>query len=135
MFSFHHVALSVSSLQRSILFYEQLGFRVVKEWRAEDASLRIAQLKSGETMLELFCYASPQPAPESSSELDSDLQRIGVKHFGICCDDIQVAKARLESQGLAGDIQVTHGRTGVDYFFIRDPDGIFVEVVQDNRDL
>ncbi len=135
MLAFHHIALSVSDLERSITFYEALGFQAVMHWQAEDHSLRIAHLKIGDMLLELFCYTQFNTAPTSSATLNSDLPRLGTKHFGLRCSDIYAMKAKLEHQGLGQNIEITHGRTGIDYFFLKDPDGIFVEIVQDDRTL
>jgi len=133
MFSFHHVALSVSDMDESVVFYGLLGFKPVFRWQAEDASLMIVHLRQGEALLELFCFASSVAAPESSGQLETDLPRIGIKHFGVRVDDIHAAKARMESLGLADLINIIQGRTGIDYFFIKDPSGILVEIVQDDR--
>lgn len=133
VFSFHHVALSVSDLERSAEFYAIFGFKPVVRWQADDASLRIWQLKNGSAMLELFCYAEPQDEALSARDLASDLPRLGIRHFGVRVDNLQSTLAELKQQGLADNVSITHGRTGIDYFFLRDPDGIFVEVVQDDR--
>ncbi len=135
MFSFHHVALSVSDLEKSVAFYELLGFRSVFRWQNEDGSLAIVHLKQSEALLELFCFASTVAAPASSKQLATDLPRIGIKHFGVRVDDIHMAKARMISLGLADNIEIVKGRTGIEYFFLADPDEILVEVVQDNRNL
>jgi len=135
MFSFHHVALSVSDLEKSVAFYALLGFKLVFRWQAEDASLAIVHLKQGEALLELFCFSNNVTAPESSKQLATDLPRIGIKHFGVRVADIQLAKEHMTSLGLADDIEIVKGRTGIEYFFLADPDGILVEVVQDNRNL
>ncbi len=135
MFSFHHVALSVSDVDESVAFYGLLGFKPVFRWQAEDASLVIVHLRQGEALLELFCFTNTVAAPESSGHLETDLPRIGIKHFGVRVDDIHAAKARMESLGLADQINIIKGRTGIDYFFIKDPSGILVEIVQDDRNL
>lgn len=133
MFSFHHVALSVSDLERSTAFYTLLGFEPVLRWRADDESLTIQHLKRGEALLELFCYAEPVGDGVAERDLAGDLPRIGIRHFGLRVEDIGAALVALDRLGLAEGIEGTHGRTGIDYFFVRDPDGIFVEVVQDDR--
>ena len=135
MFSLHHVALSVSDLDASIAFYSTLDFKPVYRWHAEDETLKIAHLKLGEFLLELFCFNNPSAAPDSSKELASDLPRIGIKHFGLRVADIHAALAQLQVQGLADGVQVLKGRTGIDYLFINDPDGILLEIVQDDRQL
>ncbi|MDQ6982664.1 MAG: VOC family protein, partial [Mariprofundus sp.] len=83
----------------------------------------------------LFCFSNNISAPESSKQIATDLPRIGIKHFGVRVADIQLAKERVESLGLADGVKIVHGRTGIEYFFLADPDGIMVEVVQDNRNL
>nr|VFK54979.1 MAG: Glyoxalase/Bleomycin resistance protein/Dioxygenase superfamily protein [Candidatus Kentron sp. TUN]VFK58585.1 MAG: Glyoxalase/Bleomycin resistance protein/Dioxygenase superfamily protein [Candidatus Kentron sp. TUN]VFK61152.1 MAG: Glyoxalase/Bleomycin resistance protein/Dioxygenase superfamily protein [Candidatus Kentron sp. TUN] len=60
MFSFHHVSISVTDIDRSIQFYETLGFKVVLRWKADDQSLQITHLRLNEVILRtvLFCKAS-----------------------------------------------------------------------------
>lgn len=135
MFCLHHVALSVTDLDTSIAFYSGLNFEPVYSWHADDGMIRIAHLKQGEMLLELFCFENRSPAPLTSHELGSDLPRIGIKHFGLRVADIHAALKQLQTMGLADDLNVSHGRTGIDYFFIKDPDGILLEIVQDDRGL
>jgi len=135
MFSFHHVALSVQDQDASISFYSVFGFVPVYRWSSDDGALSIVQLKLDETVLELFCFKESDAAPDSSQTLTTDLPRIGIKHFGLCVADIHAAKAHLQALGLADGVDVIQGRTGIDYFFIKDPSGILLEVVQDDRKL
>ena len=41
----------------------------------------------------------------------------------------------LSENKIALNIEITEGRTGLKYFFITDPDKIFVEIVEDKRNL
>jgi len=56
-------------------------------------------------------------------------------HFALKVDSVHDAKNFVESRGLASDVEIQHGRTGVTYFFLTDPSGILVEVVEDKRGL
>jgi len=135
MFLPHHTAISASNLVRSISFYEKLGFEVVMRWQADDESLSIVHMKLADMLLELFCYASSKQGAAANQTLESDLKTIGVKHFGLRVDDIESARQQLIGSGLVdASTAVTRGRTGIEYLFIRDPDGLFVEIVQDDRD-
>ncbi|ATX81676.1 glyoxylase I family protein [Mariprofundus ferrinatatus] len=135
MFSFHHVALSVRELGPSIAFYEIFGFEPVFRWQSDDGELSIVHLKQGEVLLELFRFRTPVDAPHTSHELSTDLPRIGMKHFGLKSEDIDIAAAHLMKLGLVEHIEIVEGRTGIRYFFVKDPSGLMVEVVEDNRKL
>jgi glyoxylase I family protein len=67
--------------------------------------------------------------------LATDLPRIGVKHFGLRVSSITDAKNFIEERGLGTNIEIREGKTGVTYFFIKDPSGILLEFVEDNRSL
>lgn len=135
MFFLHHVSISVISIEDTIRFYSCFGFKESFRWRAENDSLTIAHLKLGEFFLELFCYSESNPAPEHTKNLESDLKVIGIRHFGLKVDDIEKSLLLLQAEGLAGKITPKLGRTNIRYFFITDPNGIFVEIVQDDRSL
>jgi glyoxylase I family protein len=136
-YTIHHVALSVTDRARSIAFYNKLGFSEVHFWEAVDKSLSITHLKLGDSdlILELFCFASPQPAPESIHATATDLPVVGTKHFGLKVESIEAARDDLATKGIVqSDIRITQGRTGPRYFFVEDPDGILVEIAEDKRD-
>lgn len=135
MYSIHHVALSVTNRKKSVEFYSKLGFKQVHLWEADDKSLSITHLKLGDFILELFCYADFQPAPDSIHSTKTDLPIIGTKHFGLKVDSIEAALEDLATKGIVSkDIEITQGRTGPRYFFIPDPDGILVEIIEDKRE-
>jgi catechol 2,3-dioxygenase-like lactoylglutathione lyase family enzyme len=62
----------------------------------------------------------------------NDLETVGVKHLALRVPSVREARATLEQTG-AVVTDTARGRTGIDYFFVRDPDGIWVEIVQDDR--
>jgi glyoxylase I family protein len=133
--TFHHVAISVADIDRSVAFYSQLGFQTVLEWTADDNSLKIIHMKLGTSVLELFCYTSHFASPQSTLSLDTDLPVLGVKHFGLRTASIKDMYSRLKNIGYTPTTEIREGRTGVSYFFIKDPDGMYIEIVQDDRGL
>ena len=135
MFRAHHCTLSVADLDRSAAFYAVFGFRPAVRWQADDASLQIAHLVLDGFILELFCYASNAHAATADGGIGNDLEIIGVKHVALSVRSLREARSHLVAHGIvAGSMtETTHGRTGIDYFFVRDPDGLWVEVVEDHR--
>lgn len=132
-FTIHHAAISAINMAESVAFYEQFGFRVVLHWKDPDGALEIAHLKLGANYLEVFWYRDQKPAPETAASLATDLPRIGVKHFALKVDSVYEAKNFVENRGIASNVEVQQGRTGVIYFFIKDPSGILVELLEDKR--
>jgi glyoxylase I family protein len=134
-FSIHHAAISALDMAESVAFYEQFGFTTVLHWQDPDGQMEIAHLKLAGNYLEIFCYRDPVPAPDTAASLATDLPRIGVKHFALKVPSIQEAKSFVEGRGIATDVEIQQGRTGVTYFFVKDPSGILVELVEDERGL
>jgi len=133
MFSVHHGTLSVADLDRSIAFYSHFGFEPVTRWAADDGSLQIVHLALGGIILELFCYAANHGKDSGRYEVGNDLEQVGVKHLALQVSSLQTAKTLLADLDLPTGTEISHGRTGIDYFFVQDPDGLWLEIVEDHR--
>jgi catechol 2,3-dioxygenase-like lactoylglutathione lyase family enzyme len=137
VFRAHHCTLSVSDLDRSVAFYGLFGFRVGVRWKAPDGALEIVHLVLSGFVLEVFGYASNVGAVTPPRAIGNDLEVVGVKHFAVQVASLDAARSYLLQNGIGPDdiSGTTRGRTGIDYFFVRDPDGLWVEVVEDHRGL
>lgn len=135
MYSFHHVAISVSNIELSGDFYKALGYEEALHFDAQNDSFKIKHLKLGEAFLELFWFKNSSHAPKESKELGTDLPINGVKHFALQVGEIEDAKEDLIKRKIASEIKIREGEIGVKYFFICDPDGMLVEILEDKRGL
>lgn len=132
-FNFNHVAISVKDMKKSIEFYKKFGFEEYKAYEAEDESIKINMLKLNNTVLEIFCYKEYTKLPETAKMTATDLPIIGTKHFALGVKDINEAKEFLIQNELVQDeIKINKGRLGKNYFFIKDPDGILVEIIEND---
>ncbi len=130
----HHTAISARNLNNSTEFYKKLGFVQVHKYDEDDGSMSIVHMRLGEYYIEIFVYKKNQDEPRVDYEYANNLENIGVKHIAISTDDIEAALVEMKALGLANDdTRITVGRTRVSYFFIKDPDGVWVEIVKDDR--
>ena len=131
MFNFNHVTISVDNLEDTLIFYKKFGFELFKEYH--DENVDIVMLKLGNMILEIFHYQEKVQLPEHSKDLGIDLKTIGNKHFGLGVKDIIVAKKFVEDNKLCNkEITITKGRLGKPYFFIKDPNGILMEIIEED---
>jgi len=131
MLKLGHVALSVSDIDESIRFYRKIfGFRTAKKYLHKDIGLTIALLKKGDFSLELFEFKKHKALPAYRKGLDSDLRTLGTKHLSFAAKDIKREYARLKRLKLRFTTSLRTFDDGRRYFFIRDPDGILVEVME-----
>lgn len=124
--SFHHVALTVANAERSIQFYEKFGFQVVQT--PAGSKHGIYRLKHGSVILELFVDA--EATGKVTDEFAGDLKQIGPNHFGFATEDLSQAVADLKKKGIELASEIKEGRTVSKYCFFRDPDGNWVEILQ-----
>jgi catechol 2,3-dioxygenase-like lactoylglutathione lyase family enzyme len=130
----HHTSISVRDLDKSVEFYKKLGYEQVHRYDEADGSMSIVHLKLGSSFLEIFAYKKNQKQPPVKYQYGNDLEQVGVKHIALRTDDIEAALADLRAKGLVNDdTKITFGRTKISYFFIQDPDGVWVEFVKDDR--
>jgi len=128
-----HVALSVSDLKRSLVFYtDLLGFEkiAVIECPPErglgnvvgipGCSARIVQLRLGAMVLELFEYLSPRGKgiPPERTQADN-----GLTHLGFSSRDIHADYKRLKGRGVRFYSEPIEYRPHVWNAYFYGPDG------------
>ncbi len=134
MFTFHHISLSVINLVESINFYSCLGFEPALIWESEDKKNKIAHLKNSDCFMELFYFDNYQK-PKKIDNLEQDLKIIGIKHFALKVESVTNTEKLFRQKNFSIITPITQGKTGIKYFFIKDPNGIFIEIVEDGRGL
>jgi glyoxylase I family protein len=135
-FAPHHIAVTVSDLEASKSFYRFFGFRLVAEWSKNDKSVTISHLRQDAGfVLELFRYAGDGTRPQPAFTPGNNLPETGVKHLAFTVPDLGRARAEIIAAGIGEVTPIARGRTLVDYFFVIDPDRMYVEVVSDAREL
>ena len=112
----HHIALSVRSATASIQFYKRLGFTEAVVWHAPDGTLSIHQLmNSSGVILELFAYTHNTHQPQAQPTIGNDLETVGVKHFGLSIDDLDLDEFHTAALSWSEPTDIVMGRTGLRY--------------------
>lgn len=132
----HHTGITVSDLDRSVAFYERLGFEVAERIEEEGeevergvgvpgAKLRVATLEGPNSRLELIEYLKPSngPAPHPNNG-------IGAAHVCLEVEDVDAAVAELREQGIEFLTEPITHEAGIRWVYAKDPDGITAELLQ-----
>lgn len=114
-------------------FYRKLSFLEALRWDAPDGTLSIAHMKLEAAILELFAYKNATDEPASRARVAGNLDEVGVKHIALSVPSLETAYSELEAAGIPIATEMQEGRTGIRFFFVRDPDGLWVEIVEDKR--
>ena len=112
----HHVSILVSDVERAKKFYRDvMGLREIGiPSTFPGAGLRVHWFELGDEQIHLL----PSPTPDMVSQ----------RHFAVHVEDAQAARAYFVGKGVA--VSETVPIPGADRFFIRDPDGNRIELIQ-----
>ena len=121
-----HIGIRVHELERSVRFYELLGFTKTAGPIGPEP-VAILEHPSG---VEVNLVLNAPSASEPNVLMDVAEKHPGITHFALLCPDILAAKAQLEAAGIAlsdGPIRFGPGAQGI---FVRDPDRNVIELHQ-----
>ncbi len=145
---FVHAQINVSDLDRSIAFYEKLGFEVISKGIIKDpqifaslgleagrlagAFLRIPGRSTKVTpMLDMIQFLDPEPVGSPYPSLN----HLGINRLCFQVDDLEAAKEALIARGVelvgpVGEIVTKPNGLRSKVLCFRDPDGTVLEYAQ-----
>ena len=120
-----HIGIRVHDLERSLAFYRLLGFeKTVGPIGPEPVA--VLMHPSG---LEINLVLNAPVASTPNVLMDVPVKAPGVTHFALECADITAAAKAIEAAGFTVRDRVKFP-TGAEAIFVRDPDGIVIELHQ-----
>ena len=123
--SIGHIAINAKDIEKSLDFYKRvLGLPEAFRLQNADGSLWLVYVKTGPVdFIEIFAGASQGP------ERQNDHQ--GIKHYCLWVDDLAATLKDLQAKGVAIDpSRVRVGRSGCRQYFVADPDGVQIELME-----
>ena len=121
----HHIAIICSDYQRSLDFYTKtLGLRVVAEhYRATRDSYKTDLALGDDYVVELFSFPNP-PARTTNPEA------AGLRHLAFATGDLDSVASELDRAGIPHEPLRVDEFTGKQFFFLRDPDDLPIEIYE-----
>jgi catechol 2,3-dioxygenase-like lactoylglutathione lyase family enzyme len=136
----HHVAISVTNLERAIAFYTKLlGMELTEPpfplngpdlehiMALSNLNARMCVVGKGSFTMEVFEFAQPRPASKDPNHPVSDH---GITHFGIEVTDIDAMYQRLVAAGVKFHSPVLTFQGGIKATYGRDLDGNVFELLE-----
>jgi lactoylglutathione lyase len=119
-----HTCYRITNIDRSVAFYEALGFKEVGRLPIRDEAINVFMNQPGD---------GDMPKLELTYNHGVDSYEIGngYGHIAITCDDIDATLARLKEQSIDPEKPPYSVREGGSRLaFVRDPDGYRVEILE-----
>jgi glyoxylase I family protein len=130
-----HAALNCRDLDVTEDFYTTyFGFKRAHSFDLGD--LRIVFLRLGDAYLELFGGKEPAPAPDDAAGGDGPQAPGTVRHLAFQVDDVDAQLAAMGDRAdpTLGPLDFSEHIHGWRSVWLRDPDGVIVEISQGYHD-
>jgi catechol 2,3-dioxygenase-like lactoylglutathione lyase family enzyme len=125
-----HAGISVGDLEASIAWYrDMLGFELIRVVDVPEDTGKVALVRRGDFILELFCILEAAPLPNERRYPWSDIRTHGIKHVAYAVPDVAALMDDLKAKGVdvVWDTRVHDGDVCA---FVRDNSGNLVEFVE-----
>jgi catechol 2,3-dioxygenase-like lactoylglutathione lyase family enzyme len=138
----HHLGLTVGDLERSVGFYtkyfrlrevarnELRGRMISAQTDLEGSIIDVALLAGRNVLLELLCYRAPEGRVRPLRACDP-----GSAHVCMVVEDLEATYAAMREAGVSLHARPSRLGAGTKMVYVRDPDGIMVEIIQPTEDL
>ena len=141
---FSHVAICVRDIDRSIAFYERLGFKAFFDFTQKDPiggevvgvdarEVRMVFMRMGDDPHAPFIDIVQFVDPPAEGSAYSALNNVGIGRIAFAVDDMDATYAHLQAMEVDFVTPLKRFRSpeGDDMAMVcfRDPDGIFLEVI------
>jgi len=127
-YKIHHPAITVRNVEQSIAFYGLLGYEVVHREDDHYGSILIIMKLAG-SYIEFFSWPQNDDAEPFEYPLANDVEQLGIRHLAWQVDNMEAAMDDLLQKGVPPD-RISRGRGLGNYFFVKDPDGLWIEVLE-----
>ena len=122
----HHIAISVKDSETSAKFYkENFGFEEINRFTKPGWDGSAIILKLNDLQFEIFQFQNPIDMKDDFS----NLKVIGLKHIGIQVKSVKEKYEELKNKEIDID-EPKKGTTCAWFCFLRDPDGIPIELYE-----
>ena len=116
-----HIAILCSEREASLRFYETLGFRAIESHVRPERNDEVIFMNGPGIVLELFIS-------EKHPQRVSNPEAYGLRHLALRVSDAQTVREKLITAGYAPEPIRTDTFNGIKLFFVKDPDGLPIEL-------
>lgn len=144
---FWHIGINVTDIDRSIDFYQKVGFKLVQDHIVDNPAtgqallvpggkrLRFAHLRMNEVEEEAMLDLIQWLEPATGGRADPSMRDAGLCRFSILTDAIDERYATLTAAGVdvvqpPETVLASDGNSGWRIMFVRDPDGTLMHFVE-----
>lgn len=117
MIQLDHIAITVNDLEKSIKFYENIGYKLQNKFN--DQEYKWAELELGATRLEIF-------EPVNSTKKFSKISHIAYNFT----EDEEAFEIATKTGHKVGDSDMFYGDLNRKSFFIEDNSGISIQLIK-----